>query len=266
MPDRRKILIADSDPTARRQLADFLERLDEFVIHEAASDAEVVAALKRQPFDAIILDIALPDSDGRELCRLLRHQGVGSPILMLTDRESDAGVILALDAGANDCISKSMRMSVFLARLRAHLRQHAQSDNMGLRIQHYMFRPSARLLTDVGGHKRVLLTGKETILLKYLYRMRGATISREQLLSDVWEYNREVTTHTIETHIWRLRKKLERDPSNPQVLISEAGGYRLCVEARPEVGRHRIEKPADRGPTPWKPNGSDRARSPLFGN
>ncbi len=236
MPTRWKILIADGDPAARHLLADFLGRLDEFVIHEAESDADVLIALKQQPFDAIILGIGLPDSGGRELCRLLRLQGVSSPILMLTDRESDADVILALDTGANDCITKSTRMGVFLARLRAHLRQYSQSGDPDLRIQHYLFRPSARLLTTSAGRKKISLTGKETILLKYLYRMHSKTIPREQLLSDVWEYSPDVTTHTVETHVWRLRKKIERDPDYPEILITEAGGYRLCVQARPAVG------------------------------
>lgn len=266
MPARWKILIADRDTAARRRLADFLGRLDEFVIQEAESDADVLIALKQHPFDAIIVDISLPSSDGRELCRLLRRQGVGSPILIQIGRESDADVILALDAGASDCITKSTCMGVFLARLRAHLRQHAQRDDLDLRIQHYIFRPSARLLIDPATRRGILLTGRETILLKYLYRMRSSAISREQLLRDVWGYSPDVTTHTIETHIWRLRKKFERDPSNPEVLITEAGGYRLCVEVRSEVGRQRIEKPANMGPTPWKPNESSRARSPLLGS
>jgi DNA-binding response OmpR family regulator len=266
VPARWKILIADSDPAARRRLADFLGRLDEFTIQEAESDAEVLVALKQHPFDSIIIDIALPSSDGRELCRLLRRQGVGSPILILLRRESDAEVILALDAGASDCVTKSVCPGVFLARLRAHLRQHAQRDDLDLRIQHHIFRPSAKLLIDVTTRKGVRLTGRETILLRYLYRMRGTTVSRVQLLKEVWEYNPDVTTHTIETHIWRLRKKLERDPSSPAVLITEADGYRLCVEARPEAGRQGIERSAIAGSTPWKPNGSGRARSPLLGS
>jgi DNA-binding response OmpR family regulator len=176
------------------------------------------------------------------------------------DRGSDPDVILALDAGANDCITKSTSMGLFLARLRAHLRQHAQNDESDLRIQHYRFRPSTRLLTDAAGRKKCLLTGKETILLKYLCRMRGITVPREQLLRVVWEYSPDVTTHTIETHVWRLRKKLEHDPRRPTILITDPGGYRLCVDSRREIEPAPVDGRAGPDPAQWSRTGFGRGR------
>jgi DNA-binding response OmpR family regulator len=266
MPVGCNILIADPDPAARCALGNPLGRLGEFVVHEVESDSEVLASLARQPFDAFILDATLPESDGRELCRTLRRRGITSPILIMLDRASDPEVILALDAGANDCIVKSTSIGLFLARLRAHLRQHAQNDELDVRIQHCRFRPGARLLTDAAGRKKCLLTGREAILLKYLCRMRGITVPRAQLLRAVWEYNPDVTTHTIETHVWRLRKKLERDPRRPTILITEAGGYRLCMDASREIEPEGVAGRADPKPAQWRLTGLGRGRSETLSN
>jgi DNA-binding response OmpR family regulator len=165
--------------------------------------------------------------DGRELCRLMRRSGVRSPILMLTGADTDSDAILGLDSGANDYIVKPFRLSVLLARLRAQLRQHEQSEDAVFTIGPYTFRPSAKLLVDGGGRKKVRLTEKETAILKYLYRAGAKVIGRDTLLGEVWGYNAGVTTHTLETHIYRLRQKIEREPAKAEILVTEPGGYRL---------------------------------------
>ena len=164
--------------------------------------------------------------DGRELCRLLRRNGVKSPVIMLTAHTGDADTILGLDAGANDYVTKPFRFSVLLARIRAQLRQHDQSEDVVFSIGPYSFQPAAKLLESPDGGK-VRLTDKETSILKYLYRQGPKTITRDVLLKEVWGYNNRVTTHTLETHIYRLRQKIERDPSNARLLVTEEGGYRL---------------------------------------
>jgi DNA-binding response OmpR family regulator len=146
---------------------------------------------------------------------------------MLTAAESDADAVLGLDSGANDYVTKPFRLSVLLARLRAQLRQHEQSDDAIFTIGPYTFRPSAKTLTDAGGRRKIRLTEKETAILKFLYRAGDQVIGRETLLGEVWGYNAGVTTHTLETHIYRLRQKIEKDPSNATILVTEAGGYRL---------------------------------------
>jgi DNA-binding response OmpR family regulator len=175
-------------------------------------------------YEFMVLDLSLPDGDGRELCRSFRDQGVTCPIVILTASDSDADTIAGLKAGANDYITKPFRFAVLMARVDAHLRSHGASEEAIYRIGPYTFRPSAKVLVE--GPKRIRLTEKETNILKYLQRA-GSTVSRDVLLHEVWGYNPAVSTHTLETHIYRLRQKIEKDAANPEILVTEAGGYKL---------------------------------------
>ena len=223
----RKILIVDDDEPLRRSLAEQLELNDEFSVADCGTAAEALDIVGGERFDAFLLDVGLPDMDGRELCRRLRQAGVRAPIVMLTGADSDADTVSGLDAGADDYVTKPFRLSVLLARLRAHLRQSEQSDDAVFTIGPYTFRPSAKLLTDPSGRRKVRLTEKETAILKYLYRAGEQPIARDRLLGEVWGYNAGVTTHTLETHVYRLRQKIERDPTRAEILVTEPGGYRL---------------------------------------
>jgi DNA-binding response OmpR family regulator len=223
----RRILIVDDDAALRRSLAEQLELNDEFVAVECDTAAQAVEIAERERFDAILLDIGLPDMDGRELCGVLRRKSVHVPIMMLTAADTDADTVLGLDSGADDYVTKPFRLSVLLARLRAHLRQSEHSDDAVLTIGPYSFQPSAKLLTEPGGRKKVRLTEKETAILKYLYRAADRVVGRDTLLDEVWGYNAGVTTHTLETHVYRLRQKIERDPAAAEILVTEPGGYRL---------------------------------------
>lgn len=224
----RTILLVDDDETLRGVLAEQLQLQDEFATQEAGTAKEAVEAVEAEQFDAVILDIGLPDMDGRELCRAMRSRGVKVPIVMLTGVDTDADTVLGFDAGANDYVTKPFRFEVLLARLRAHLRQHQQSHDAALDIGGYKFRPAYKQLLDGADGRTVRLTEKETAILQYLYRAGGATVSRETLLREVWGYRPGVTTHTLETHIYRLRQKIERDPSRTRILMTEPGGYRLA--------------------------------------
>jgi DNA-binding response OmpR family regulator len=223
----RRILIVDDDGALRQSLAEQLELHEEFaaVACETAARAMEMVAVAR--FDAILLDVGLPDMDGRELCRIMRRAGVRIPILILTGADSEADTVRGLDSGADDYVTKPFRLSVLLARLRAHLRQSEHSDDAVFTIGPYTFRPGAKLLTDPSGRKKVRLTEKETAILKFLYRAGDQAIGRDILLGEVWGYNAGVTTHTLETHVYRLRQKIERDPARAEILVTELGGYRL---------------------------------------
>ena len=223
----RKILIVDDDPALRHSLAEQLEQHGEFAVVECGTAAEALDTVGDGRFDAILLDIGLPDKDGRELCRRLRRDGITAPILMLTAADSETDTVTGLDAGANDYVTKPFRLSVLLARLRAHMRQSEHSDDAVLTIGPYTFQPGAKLMVDGSGRKKVRLTEKETAILKYLYRAGDRVIGRDTLLGEVWGYNAGVTTHTLETHVYRLRQKIERDPAHAEILVTEPGGYRL---------------------------------------
>ncbi|MEM9716308.1 MAG: response regulator transcription factor [Pseudomonadota bacterium] len=228
MSNLKKVLMVDDDADLRAALADQLILSDEFDVFEAEDGASGLARSKEQIYDLIILDVGLPDMDGRELCRLMRKQGVKSPVVMLTGHDTDADTILGLDAGANDYVAKPFKFPVLLARLRAQLRQHEQSEDAVFTLGPYTFKPAAKLLTDEN-EKKIRLTEKETNILKYLYRAQDGVVPRDVLLHEVWGYNAGVTTHTLETHIYRLRQKIEPEPGNARLLVTESGGYRLVA-------------------------------------
>jgi len=146
---------------------------------------------------------------------------------LLTGMESDADVILGLDSGANDCVTKPFKMGILMARIRAHLRQHEASEDASFVLGHYSFKPSTRVLEDRETGKEVLLSDKETAILKFLYRAGETMVECDTLYSEVWSHAVPLSTHTLQTHIYRLRQKIERDPANPEILISESGGYRV---------------------------------------
>ena len=223
---RRRIFLVDDDADLRKTLMDQLMHYREFELIEAGTAAEALSRVRDLHVDLMILDVGLPDMDGREAVKILRRDGFKSPILLLTGHDSDSDEILGLESGANDYVTKPFRFSVLLARIRAQLRQHDQSEDVVFTIGPYSFQPAAKILESADGGK-VRLTDKETSILKYLYRQGPKTITRDVLLKEVWGYNNRVTTHTLETHIYRLRQKIERDPSNARLLVTEEGGYRL---------------------------------------
>jgi DNA-binding response OmpR family regulator len=223
----RRILIVDDDAALRLSLAEQLARDGEFITADCETGTAALDVIGRERFDAILLDVGLPDMDGRDLCRSMRQAGVSVPIVMLTAADSEGDTVQGLDAGANDYVTKPFRLNVLLARLRAHLRQSEHRDDAVFAVGPYTFRPAAKLMTDAGRRKKVRLTEKETAILRYLYHAGDRAIGRETLLGEVWGYNAGVTTHTLETHVYRLRQKIERDPTKAEILVTEPGGYRL---------------------------------------
>ena len=228
MANLKKILLVDDDEDIREALSEQLVMTEDFDVFEAGTGAQAMEKAKQEIYDLVILDVGLPDTDGRDLCRLMRKQGIKCPIIMLTGHDSDADTILGLDAGANDYVTKPFKCSVVQARIRAQLRQHEQSEDAIFQLGPYTFKPAMKLL-ETEDKKKIRLTEKETNILKFLYRAQEGVVARDVLLHEVWGYNAGVTTHTLETHIYRLRQKIEPDPSNVQLLVTEGGGYRLVA-------------------------------------
>jgi len=226
MSSVKKILLVDDDNTLRESLVEQLQLHEEFECGSVATATAGIEYVRAHHVDLVLLDVGLPDMDGREACRLMRKDGVKAPIILLTGVDTDSDTILGLDAGANDYVTKPFRFGVLLARLRAHLRSHEQSEDAVFKVGPYQFRPAAKVLLDAQ-EKKVRLTEKETAILKYLYRAGQKVVTRDVLLEEVWGYNSGVTTHTLETHVYRLRQKIERDPSNAEILVTENGGYKI---------------------------------------
>lgn len=226
MSTTKKIIIVDDDDLLRDTLKEQFSLHEEFEVAEAATATAGIKEVKADHADLVILDVNLPDMDGREACKVMRRGGYKGPVIMLTAQSSEADTILGLDSGANDYVTKPFRFAVLLARIRAHLRQHEHSEDAVFKVGPYTFKPSAKLLVREDNRK-VRLTEKETAIIKFLLRSGEQIVSRDVLLQDVWGYNAGVTTHTLETHVYRLRQKIERDPSHAEILVTEGGGYKL---------------------------------------
>jgi len=229
----RPILIVDDDLALRSALVEQFRSEGEFEPREVgtAAEAETLLGTPEGRVDAIILDVGLPDSDGRDLTLKLRREGFKQPILMLTGAGSEADAVRGLDSGANDYVVKPFRFGELVARLRAQLRIFENTEDATFAIGPYLFRPSAKLLLEDGKNRKIRLTEKESAILKFLYRAAGKPVGRQILLNEVWGYNAAVTTHTLETHIYRLRQKIEPDPTQARLLLTEGGGYRLDATA-----------------------------------
>jgi DNA-binding response OmpR family regulator len=221
------VLIIDDDDDLRHALIEQFDDEEGFAGVGAANAAEGLSVATQQKPAAIVLDVSLPDLDGIEACKQLRDAGVKAPIILLTGAaREEADQVNGLDAGANDYVLKPFKFSVLVARIRAHLRSHEASEDAVYRIGPYEFRPGMRVLIDPA-QRKIRLTDKEASILRYLYRSGEKPVGREELLREVWGYNSNVTTHTLETHIYRLRQKIEPDAQSPKLLITETGGYRL---------------------------------------
>ena len=222
----RTLLIVDDDADLREMLVEQLSLYDEFSLSQEDTAASGMQTARAGGIDLLVMDVGLPDMDGREAVKLLRKEGFKAPIIMLTGHDTDSDTILGLEAGANDYVTKPFRFAVLLARIRAQLRQLEQSEDATFTVGPYTFKPSQKLMTDQKGGK-VRLTEKEASIIKYLYRAGEKVVMRDILLEEVWGYNSGVTTHTLETHVYRLRQKIERDPSRAEILVTESGGYKL---------------------------------------
>jgi len=229
MSTERPILIIDDDSALRNILAEQLAEDNEFhpVGVSTLSEADASLGSEKIRFHTVILDVGLPDGDGRDYCAKLRRQGHKMPIIMLTGSGGETDVVRGLEAGANDYIVKPFRLQELTARIRTQLRGFESSDDAVFAIGPYLFRPAAKSLVEPTGNRRIHLTTKEVALLKFLLRAGDRVVDRQDLLNEVWGYSASATTHTLETHVYRLRQKIERDPTEPRLLLTHRKGYRL---------------------------------------
>ncbi|GJE56481.1 MULTISPECIES: response regulator transcription factor [Methylobacterium] len=226
MSNTHRLLVCDDDDALRETLTEEIDHYEEFAAIGEATAQGAISLVAADGIDLVVMDVGLPDMDGREAVRVMRREGFRGPIIMLTAQDSEDDTVEGLEAGANDYVTKPFKFAVLLARIRAQLRQHEASEDAIFRIGPYTFRPGAKLLVGERGSK-LKLTEKETAILRYLYRAGREVVGRDTLLAEVWGYNAHVTTHTLETHIYRLRQKIEPNPAAAAILITEGGGYKL---------------------------------------
>lgn len=237
MGEGQRILIIDDDELLGRMLCEQLSALGGYQCTSILNGEAGIECARQQRFDLVLLDTDLPGIGGHGVCRKLRDVGMMAPVVMLTADDSEAATIAGLDAGASDYVTKPFKLGVLLARIRAHIRQFEHSEDAVLNIGPFAFHPGVKTLMakDEAGNETgtaIRLTDKEVQILKYLYMrsndpQSSGVVGRDELLGEVWGYNVNVTTHTLETHVYRLRQKMERDPSNAVILRTEPGGYRL---------------------------------------
>jgi DNA-binding response OmpR family regulator len=258
MSNRRNILIVDANRAAREALAGQLATFGFGVLH-AGSAAEVAPLLlmRAARIDLALIETDLPDGDGRELVSRLRRRNAVLPLILLSALASEDDVVWGLDAGADDFVIRPLRVRELVARIRAQFRSADVREDGDLRIGPVVFRPTSRTLLHPDLPCAVKLTEKESALLMRLCRADGRPVSRQALLHEVWGYSPTASSHTVETHIYRLRRKIEPRPDSPCLLVSETGGYRLCLDDGP-----RAMPTPERIPVTWStPMGTAQLRA-----
>ena len=177
--------------------------------------------------DLVLLDIRMPDGNSVDICRKLRSDGFFKSIIMLIPKGAEDTIALCLEAGANNYVIKPLRMVELIALIRSQLFQPRAFDDMQLEIGNLSFEPANKMLFDIGGDNMQTLTEKETTILKFLYQAFPSDISKAHILSEVWGFRNTVSTHTLETHIYRLRQKISQ-LTDKQLVLTTENGYRLA--------------------------------------
>ena len=223
MPAVNRLLVVEADDVLRELLVEQLAPIADFEVVACDRAEPGLARVRDELVDMVLADTALPGMDGRVFVASLREEGFRGPVVLLTTGSEEE---TELDLGANDVVAKPFRFALLLAKLRAQMRAFEAAEEAAVAIGPYTFRAGAKTLTsEEGGLLR--LTEKEVAILRFLHKAGEGTVGRDVLLQQVWGYNAAVTTHTLETHIYRLRQKIEIDPSDARILVTEPGGYRL---------------------------------------
>jgi DNA-binding response OmpR family regulator len=227
--DARHILIVDGDAKARADLGREMMRLGYKVSGAATSETASLILSRAGRADLVLVESDLADMDGRDFVAGLRRRGVMLPVILLSDAGTEDDIVAGLDAGADDYVVRPLRIRELAARIRAQFRITMGRDDDDLQIGVLTFRPATRTAFHPFLAQPVRLTEKEAALLARLCRAEGRPVSRQTLLREVWGYSPSVSSHTVETHIYRLRRKIEGMPGAPPIVLSDEGGYRLAT-------------------------------------
>ena len=232
---RRKVLVVEDEQDIAGLLGLHLEDIDcEATL--AADGHEGMRLAFARPWDLVILDLRLPGPDGLSICRALRRESRYVPILMLTSKSSELDRVLGLELGADDYVTKPFSVSELMARVKAifrrveSLEKHSLGDERALSVGPLHIDPACREVEVAG--EAITLTAREFDLLLHFARHPGRVFSRAQLLDSVWGYGHDGYEHTVNSHINRLRAKIEPDPAAPELIVTVWGvGYKLDAAA-----------------------------------
>ncbi len=225
----KHILIVDGNAAARTELGRDIARHGYSVGYVPTAEAALLVLARAGRADLVLVETDLPDCDGSDLVGRLRRRGVMLPVILLADSATEDDIVRGLDAGADDVVVRPLRMRELVARIRAQLRATACHEEGDLKVGVLTFRPATRIAVHPFLPRPVRLTEKEAALLGRLCRAEGRPVSRQTLLREVWGYSPNVSSHTVETHIYRLRRKIEDGVGTPPIVLSDEGGYRLAT-------------------------------------
>ena len=224
----KRILLIEDEPGIVLTLTDRLTREGYSV--ESATDGETgLERASREPFDLLLLDLMLPRLSGFDVCRELRRRGIETPVIMLTARGQVVDKVVGLKLGADDYVTKPFEMAELLARVEAHLRRAPLTPHPAEGYAFGDVRIDFRKAEVTKGGSPLELSAREFQLLKYFVEHRGATLTREELLNEVWGYNSMPSTRTVDVHVAWLRQKIEPNSRHPQFILTIHGmGYKFA--------------------------------------
>ena len=223
------ILLVEDEEALRMTLSDRLKS-EGYVIECAEDGQKGLNKATSLPFDLIILDVMLPRRNGFDICRDIRQAGLATPVLLLTARGQTVDKVVGLKLGADDYVTKPFEMMELMARIEALLRRAPTNSPENGEIQQIgPLRIDLRGTEVVRDGKPVNLSAREFQLLRYFVEHRGATLSRNELLKEVWGYGSATFTRTVDVHVASLRQKLEDDPKRPELIVTVLGmGYKFA--------------------------------------
>jgi len=230
----RKVLVAEPDAATRREIRHACEQ-DGYQVLEADTGADALRQIEQVRPTIVLLEVTLPDAAGFDICRELRKVDTGVPVIMMSSRSDEIDVVVALEIGADDYVSKPLRLRELVARMAAHLRrgriESAETTRSRLEFRDLVIDVNER--RTYKGNKEVELTHTEFDLLTFLASNAGKVLSREKILNSIWGYEYPIETRVIDVHIRNLRRKIETQPSRPYYILAVPGiGYRF-TNARP---------------------------------
>jgi DNA-binding response OmpR family regulator len=226
-----KILIVEDEPSTRMGLKDNLE-FEDYDVDIAVNGEEGLEKIRDNKYNLVLLDVMLPKMSGFDVCKTVRKENIKVPIILLTAKGEEIDKVLGLELGADDYVTKPFSLRELLARIKAVLRrgENLSDKDAGTEIN------IGKMKIDFQGYKAfinketVQMSHKEFEVLHYLWKKRNSTVSRDDLLSEIWGYDENPTTRTVDNFIMKLRHKIEEDPNHPKAIITVHGlGYKLIV-------------------------------------